>query len=188
MALATRGSMNPIEIITRYYEPQSKAFRILKKHGELVAQRALVAAAQVGHLKPDLAFIEAAAMLHDIGIFLTRSPGLDCHGTEPYVRHGILGREILDALGLPRHGLVCERHVGSGISAEDIRSFHLPLPQRDMLPVTLEEQIICYADKFFSKNGDGASPEKSIPEIVASLRPYGADKVERFIGWVNLFG
>src|SRR5512143_1169844 len=154
--------MKPIEIIIRYYEPSSKAFRILKEHGELVAQRALKAARHVGHLGPDMSFIESAAMLHDIGIFLTRSPGLDCHGSEPYVRHGILGREILDALGLPRHALVCERHVGVGISAEDVRSSNLPLPQRDMRPVTVEEQIICYADKFFSKNGGGASREKSI--------------------------
>jgi len=180
--------MNPIEIIARYYEPSTRAFRIVKEHGELVAQRAKKAALQVGHLDPDLAFIESAAMLHDIGIFLTRSPGLDCHGTEPYVRHGILGREILDALGMHRHGLVCERHVGAGISVEDVRSFNLPLPQRDMRPETVEEQIICYADKFFSKNGNGASREKSIVEIVASLRPYGADKVERFMGWMELFG
>jgi uncharacterized protein len=59
---------------------------------------------------------------------------------------------------------------------------------RDMRPVTVEEQIICYADKFFSKNGGGASREKSVTEIVASLRPYGTDKVERFMGWVELFG
>jgi len=180
--------MNPIEIIGRYYEPSSQAFRILKKHGELVAQRALKAAMPVGHLGPDLAFIESAAMLHDIGIFLTCSPGLDCHGSEPYVRHGVLGREILDALGLPRHGLVCERHVGAGISAEDVRSFNLPLPQRDMRPVTLEEQIICYADKFFSKNGDGTPREKSVAEILESLRSYGLDKVERFRGWTEVFG
>lgn len=180
--------MTPLDIIARYYEPSSIAFRILKEHGELVAQRALKAAIQVGHLGPDLAFIESAAILHDIGIFLTDSPGLDCHGTEPYVRHGILGREILDALGMPRHGLVCERHVGVGISSEDIRSFNLPLPQRDMRPVTLEEQIICYADKFFSKNGDGAPREKSVAEILESLRPYGLDKVERFRGWTEVFG
>jgi uncharacterized protein len=89
---------------------------------------------------------------------------------------------------MPRHGLVCERHVGVGISAEDIRRFDLPLPVRDMRPVTVEEQIICYADKFFSKNGGGTSREKSVTEIVASLRPYGTDKVERFMGWVELFG
>ena len=180
--------MNPIEIIARYYEPSTRAFRIVKEHGELVAQRAKKAALQVGRLDPDLAFIESAAMLHDIAIFQTDSPEIDCHGAAPYIRHGVLGRDILDALGMHRHGLVCERHVGVGISAEDIGRFNLPLPVRDMLPVTLEEQIICYADKFFSKNGGGASREKSVAEIVASLRPYGADKVERFMGWVELFG
>ena len=146
------------------------------------------AAARVAHLQPDLNFIHSAAILHDIGIFLTDSPGLDCHGTEPYIRHGILGRDILDALGHPRHALVCERHVGVGISAEDIQRFHLPLPERDMRPVSLEEEIICYADKFFSKNGNGASREKSVAEIVESLGRYGAGHVQRFMRWVERFG
>jgi uncharacterized protein len=148
----------------------------------------LVAAARVPHLAPDLALVESAALLHDIGIFLTDSPTLDCHGREPYIRHGILGREILEALGMPRHGIVCERHVGVGISAEDIRRFDLPLPVRDMRPVTVEEQIICYADKFFSKNGSDPPCEKPVAEILESLKPYGADKVERFLGWMELFG
>jgi uncharacterized protein len=158
------------------------------EHGRLVAGKALAAAARVAHLHPDLKFIENAAWLHDIGIYLTRSPGLDCHGREPYIRHGVLGREILDGLGLSRHGLVCERHVGVGISAEDIRRFSLPLPERDMLPLTVEEQIICWADKFFSKNGNGPSREKSVADIVKGLKPYGADKTERFMGWVERFG
>jgi len=179
--------MRPLEIITRYYDPSTKAFRILREHGELVADRSLKAAARVGHLNPDLDFIREAAMLHDIAIFQTDSPKIDCRGAEPYVRHGILGRDMLDALGMSRHGLVCERHVGVGISAEDIQRFDLPLPVRDMRPVTIEEQIICYADKFFSKNGAGVSREKSVAEIVASIEPYGADKVERFMGWVTLF-
>jgi uncharacterized protein len=180
--------MDPVEIIGRHYAPASKSHRILLEHGRLVAEKALTAAARVPHLAPDLAFVESAALLHDIGIFLTDSPILDCHGCEPYIRHGILGREILDALGLPRHGLVCERHVGAGVSAEDILRFNLPLPPRDMRPVTVEEQIICYADKFFSKNGSSATREKSVAEIAAGLRPYGADKEERFMGWVALFG
>jgi len=180
--------MDAVEIIGRHYAPDSNSHRILLEHGRLVAEKALTAAARVPHLAPDLAFVESAALLHDIGIFLTDSPSLDCHGREPYIRHGVLGRDILDAIGMPRHGLVCERHVGVGLSAEDIRRFDLPLPVRDMLPVTVEERIICYADKFFSKNGGGATCEKSVAEIVAGLRPYGADKVERFMGWVKLFG
>jgi uncharacterized protein len=180
--------MDPVEIIGRHYAPASKSHRILLEHGRLVAEKALAAAARVPHLAPDLAFVESAALLHDIGIFLTDSPTLDCHGREPYIRHGILGREILEALGLPRHGLVCERHVGVGLSAEDIRRSGLPLPERDMRPVTVEEKIICYADKFFSKNGSDTPREKSIAEILESLTPYGSDKVERFLGWMELFG
>ena len=180
--------MDPIEIIGRHYAPASKSHRILLEHGRLVAEKALAAAARVPHLAPDLDFVTSAALLHDIGIFLTDSPTLDCHGREPYIRHGILGREILERLGLPRHGRVCERHVGVGLSAEDIRRTALPLPERDMRPVSVEEQIICYADKFFSKNGSDTSREKSVAEILASLRPYGADKVERFLRWTELFG
>jgi uncharacterized protein len=180
--------MDAVEIIGRHYAPASKSHRILLEHGRLVAEKALAAAARASHLAPDFAFVESASLLHDIGIFLTDSPGIDCHGREPYIRHGLLGKDILDAIGMPRHGLVCERHVGVGLSVEDIRRFDLPLPLRDMRPVSVEERIICYADKFFSKNGGGATREKSVAEIVAGLRPYGADKVERFMGWVELFG
>ncbi|MCU0538821.1 MAG: HD domain-containing protein [Desulfobacterales bacterium] len=180
--------MDPVAIIERFYPPGSLSHRILLEHGRLVAQKALAAAARVPHLNPDLAFVEAAAMLHDIGIFLTHSPGLGCAGKEPYIRHGILGRSLLDEIGLPRHGLVCERHVGVGISREDIRRHRLPLPARDMLPLSIEEQIICFADKFFSKDGNGLpSREKSVARILESLRPHGGDKVERFQQWAALF-
>jgi uncharacterized protein len=181
--------MDPADIIRRFYPPGSASSRILTEHGRLVAAKALAAAERVSHLQPDVDFIREAAVLHDIGIFRTDSPELYCYGAELYLRHGILGREVLDALGMPRHGLVCERHVGVGISAEDIRRFRLPLPERDMLPLTLEEQIVCYADKFFSKNGGGTAPgEKSVQSIVEGLSAYGEDKVRRFLGWVERFG
>jgi uncharacterized protein len=181
--------MRTDDIIARYYEPSSKAFKILTEHGERVAERALRAVDRVKGRQPDRKFIREAAMLHDIGIFLTLSPEIDCHGSEPYIRHGILGRDMLDSLGLPQHALVCERHVGVGISVEDIKRFNLPLPERDMRPITIEEQIICYADKFFSKNGNGDAPqEKPVDWIVDSLRRYGDDKVKQFLQWVKLLG
>ena len=50
----------------------------------------------------------------------------------------------------------------------------------------IEEQIICYADKFFSKNGNKPE-EKSLEQIVHGLRRYGPDKVKRFQSWVVMF-
>jgi uncharacterized protein len=181
--------MDSVNILAKYYDRRSKAFKILVKHGQQVAHKALQAAAKVSHLKPDLDFLRNAAMLHDIGIMLTDSPGVGCHGKYPYICHGFLGKEMLDGLGLPDYGLIAERHVGVGISLDDIRNFRLPLPERDMTPVSIEEQIICYADKFFSKNGNGRqrSEEKPVEIILQTIESYGVDKIERFMLWLEMF-
>ena len=181
--------MDPIETLTRFYDRHSKTFEILVTHGKQVADKAIKAAEKVAHLDPNLDFIHNAAMLHDIGILHTESPGLGCHGKYPYICHGFLGRELLDRIGLPEYGLISERHVGVGISSDDIRTFTLPLPERDMVPVSIEEQIICYADKFFSKNGNGhkQNGEKPVEHIIKTLMPYGQDKVARFQKWVEMF-
>lgn len=179
--------MNPLDIIAEFYDLGSKSYRILVKHGRQVADKAVEAAMNVSHLEPNLNFIKEAAMLHDIGIFETDSPELGCTGKHPYVSHGFLGRKILDNIGLPLHGLVCERHVGVGISAEEIRRYHLPLPQRDMIPISIEEQIICYADKFYSKNGKTDGDEKSMEDILNALHRYGPEKAARFQSWIRLF-
>lgn len=179
--------MNPIDIIKEYYKPGSKSYEILVLHGEDVARKAAAAARNVRHLNPDLEFIEEAAMLHDIAIFLTDTPGLGCFGQHPYVCHGYLGREILENLNLGKHALVCERHVGIGITAGEIRARKLPLPDRDMIPVSIEEKIVCYADKFFSKNGVQKEPEKSVEEVLRNLKRYGIDKVAVFKAWQELF-
>jgi uncharacterized protein len=179
--------MDPIEILERYYDPSSKTFQILVEHGRQVAGKARVAAQKVAALKPDLAFIDAAAMLHDIGIFQTDTPQFGCVGKHPYICHGILGSEILKKEGHPQLALVCERHIGVGISKADIRQHSLPLPNRDMIPLSIEEQIVCYADKFFSKNGNRRPTEKPIKEILASLKRHGREKVRRFKSWVQLF-
>ena len=181
--------MDPKDILAEYYDRRSITFEILVTHGQQVARKAIEAAEQVSYLEPDLAFIEKAAMLHDIGILETNSPGLGCRGKHSYICHGILGRQLLEKVGVSEYGLICERHVGVGISADDVRQFKLPLPARDMLPITIEEQLICYADKFFSKNGSNGrkAKQKSVEQIIRGLKRYGADKVKRFQNWVEMF-
>lgn len=183
-----KSGCEPIEIIKKFYDPASVTYQILLQHGQNVAQKALTVANRVLGLKPDLDFIYEAAMLHDIGIFMTNTSALGCTGIHNYICHGYLGRKILVEIGLPRHGLVCERHIGVGITIQDIKQHGLPLPERDMIPISIEEKIIAFADKFFSKSNLMATKEKSIQEIKSSLIKFGKDKVAIFQSWEELFG
>ena len=178
---------DPLAIVSKYYEPDSTSHMILVAHSKAVTGKALEIARRVAHLNPDMEFIEAAAMLHDIGIFMTHEPGIGCFGDKKYICHGYLGRELLEKEGLPIHALVCERHVGVGISIDDIDNLKLPLPRREMLPLTLEEKIICFADKFFSKRPDSLRREKPIEEVRKSITKYGSDKLKRFDDMYELF-
>lgn len=178
--------MAHFDLIREFYDPNSKAYSILVEHSEQVTEKALKIAKNVTWLNPDLEFIKQAAMLHDIAIFETDAQEIGCHGTHPYVVHGFLGRKILEKKGLPRHALVCERHVGVGISREEITDHNLPLPVRDMIPQSIEEIIICFADKFFSKNPDLNQREKSVTEVMKSISRYGREQTNRFLEWKSL--
>lgn len=178
--------MDPIKIIEKYYKPGTKAYLFLVPHSKMVAQKAIYVANKVKHLNPDMKFIEEAAMLHDIGIFLTHAPQLGCYGDKPYICHGYLGRELLDKEGLHRHAIVCETHVGVGLSVADIKRNNFPIPKRDMIPTTIEEQIVCFADKFFSKDS-APLKEKPLLKVRESIAKYGEDKLKRFDEWLKLF-
>ena len=177
--------MNPLEIIQKYYPVGSEAYHISVTHSRSVADKALQIARRHPEMDLDLNFIEEAAMLHDIGIFKCDAPEIDCHGTAPYICHGYLGAELLRQEGFPKHALVCERHTGTGLSLEMIEKQNLPIPHRDMRPVSMEEQLICFADKFYSKTH--LDREKSIKKIRNSLAKYGEESVNRFDAWCKLF-
>lgn len=174
-----------IKIIERFYEPSSKAYRLLLEHGRVVAEKALEIAENVKDLNPDFSFIEEASIGHDIGIIRTNSPILGCHGSAPYICHGYIGRAMLEEAGLPMHGLVAERHIGAGLTVQDIIKKSLPLPLRDMVPVTLEEKIICVADKFFSKNREPHTKEKPLEVVIEEMSRYGEDKLRFFISMLK---
>lgn len=179
--------MDPTGLILKYFPSGTRASDILLQHSRLVANKALEIASRVAVLRPDLLFIEEAAMLHDIGIVHVDAPQLGCFGSRDYLCHGYLGREMLEQEGLPRHALVCERHVGVGITAADIRQHRLLLPERDMFARSLEEKIICYADKFFSKKQDSPTIEKSLAEVRREISRYGEEKLRVFDGMTALF-
>lgn len=177
--------MNALNIIDKYYPEENELKRILLTHSRSVADKALWIADKHPELNLDKAFLEEAAMLHDIGIFLTDAPGIFCFGDKPYICHGYLGADLLREEGFPRHALVCERHTGAGISVESIIKQDLPIPHREMLPVSMEEQVICFADKFFSKTR--LEKEKSVEGALKSISKYGEDGIKRFNTWCERF-
>ncbi|MDE7180479.1 MAG: HD domain-containing protein [Muribaculaceae bacterium] len=174
-------------IIDKYYSNNSRLREILITHSRLVADKALRCIEARGLTELDRTFVEEAAMLHDIGIFRCDAPGIECHGTLPYICHGIEGRRLLDAEGLPRHALVCERHTGSGLTVADIKSQNLPVPLRDMTPQSMEEKLICYADKFYSKSGD-IQAEKTLERVMNSMKRHGDEAFRRFEELHRMFG
>lgn len=177
--------MNPIDIIKKYYDSETECYRILVKHSRSVADKALALARLHPELNLNLQFVEDAAMLHDIGVYLTDASDIDCHGTAAYICHGYLGADLLRSEGYPLHALVCERHTGTGLSLETILSRNLPVPHRDMQPQSMEEQLICFADKFYSKTN--LSKEKPLEKVRKNLEAYGDGAVLQFDRWCKLF-
>ena len=163
--------MDYLSIINKYYPENDELRQLLLKHGRQVADRCLQIAKKHRELPVDVQFLEEAAMLHDIGICRCNAPSIHCHGTEPYIRHGAIGGEMLRQEGFERHARVCERHTGTGLPGYE--------------PETLEEQIVCYADKFYSKS----APDhvRSVLETAQSLEKFGHEGVKKFLSWSERF-
>ena len=111
--------MKPLDIIKKYYPESSDAYRILVTHSRSVADKALALARLHPEMNLDLTFIEEAAMLHDIGIFLCNAPDIDCHGEADYICHGYLGADLMRKEGYPRHALVCEAYGDGAFACHD---------------------------------------------------------------------
>ena len=177
--------MIPTDIIYKYYPENNDLRKILVNHSLAVAEKALSLAAIHPEMNLDRTFVYEAAMLHDIGVFKTDAPDIYCFGEFPYICHGYLGADLLRRENLPLHALVCERHTGAGLSREYIIANNLPVPHRDMNPVSPEEQLICFADKFFSKTHPDR--EKSVKKVKAGLSKYGTGTVGKFEEWCRMF-
>ena len=177
--------MNYLQIIDKYYPVENELKHILMVHSRQVANKAVQIAERHPELGADRQFVEEAAMLHDIGIFRCDAAGIQCFGTEPYICHGTIGAALLREEGYARHARVCERHTGAGLSLHDIIAQNLPITHHDLLPETIEEQIVCYADKFFSKTK--LHQEKTVEQAIRSLSKFGDEGVARFVKWSEIF-
>lgn len=175
------------EIIEKYYSDNQALKQILITHSECVAKKALRCEEAHPELKLDREFIRRAAMLHDIGIFLTDAPTIECRGKLPYIAHGLAGALIMETEKESAIARVCARHTGAGLTADEIQLQDLPIPAIDMLPETLEEKLVCYADKFFSKSGN-LTQEKPIEKVEKQMAAFGPETLKRFRELHKLFG
>jgi len=82
----------------------------------------------------DIKLVKAGALLHDIGRSKT-------HG----IHHAVEGVKIAKKLDFSEELIrIIETHIGAGITAEEAKK--LGIPERNYIPTSLEEKIVCLAD------------------------------------------
>lgn len=134
----------------------------------------------------DISLVRAGCLLHDMGVYRLYGPDgvLD---EANYIRHGILGYELLRGEGFPE--VICRfaaHHTGMGLTRDDVIRQELPLPPCDYLAETAEERLVMYADKFHSKTTPPALLTGDA--YAASVRRFGEDKVAAFEAMRAVFG
>jgi len=129
----------------------------VRRHSLKVAEKAIELAEKIKLREVDMDLIEIGSLLHDIGRCKT-------HG----FNHALIGAKLIRERGLSeRLAKICETHILGGLDKEDAKQ--VGLPERDFLPQTLEEKIICLADKHIA-----GTKEVSIEQ--------------RFEKWFNKYG
>ena len=174
-----------IRALHQRHAPTRAAFDLVHTHCVVVA----AVAAQLLERRPqplDAALVRAGCLLHDVGVYRL----YDEHGRidrAAYLRHGVLGEELLREEGYPPVlARFCSHHTGVGLTTQDVVREHLPLPVADYLAGTPEEELVMYADTFHSKSDP--------PTFTTSFRArrqlarFGPDKVARFDAFVARFG
>lgn len=164
-----------IRALHRDHAPTREAFESVWVHCELVCQ---VAEQFLAPVDVDGDLVRVGALLHDIGVYRLYTPAGELD-TVDYVRHGVLGHELLHGLGFPDEiSRFCSRHTGVGITRGEVLRQALPIPVDDYIPGSPEEELVLYADKFHSK--------RTPPVFVSgdtyadAVGRWGADKVVTF--------
>ena len=131
--------------------------RHIINHVMAVSRKAIKIATEIQTIPVDLKIVRIGALLHDIG--RTKSHGFD---------HASVGGDIIRELGWSEKlARIAETHILGGITQDEAQS--IGLPEKDYMPKTIEEKIVCLSDKYH----------------------IGAKKVtieHRFRNWINRFG
>jgi len=141
-----------LQLLRKYNVPPT-----VRRHSINVARRALKIANKIRKAKVDKNLIVIGALLHDVG--RSKSHGFD---------HAIIGSKMLKERGYPKSlSRICETHILGGLDEDDAKEVGLPV--NNYIPSTLEEKIICLADK------------QCLGTKIVSVE-------ERFASWFNKYG
>ncbi|HTR96194.1 MAG TPA: HD domain-containing protein [Trebonia sp.] len=175
------------------HAPTPEALAIVYTHSEIVRRIAASLIDGLGTVAGgtvaggiDAGLVRAGCLLHDIGVYrLYDAAGR--LGDAGYIRHGVLGHELLAEAGYPE--ALCRfasRHTGVGITKQDVLRQELPLPPADYVAQTPEEALVMYADKFHTKS---TPPSFLTPATYAAeVARFGADKPAAFARLRERFG
>lgn len=209
----TQPDNRPIsDFSIREFITDGPLLRLVESHSADVRDKALDIARRIndthGPATVDIPLLIGGAMAHDVGVVMCDAPGILCRGTAPYLLHGALGGWMLRRAGYPLLARFAERHTGTGLTLDQVADAldeweartSLPADRdaiaairattleanADFIPETVEERIVCYADKFFSKS----HPERRISAATAAKkqRRWGDDSYQRFARWAEEFG
>lgn len=148
-------SHDPAEILAKQ-RCRETSYQIVYEHSVRVWR---LACDITSHLEGvDYSLLYRACLLHDVGR-LYHPP----HSAQA-IRHGLTGAEILFSEGLYPEAKAAERHIGVGITAEDVLHQGLPLPVADYVPRTGLEHIVAHADNL---DGKGIRDERDVEERFA---------------------
>lgn len=174
-----------IRVLHERYAPSPEAFELVWTHCVIVceiAERIM----DGSELDVNKDLVRAGCLLHDIGVYRLYDVTGELDHRE-YVRHGVLGHEILRGEGFPDEICrFCSRHTGMGLTRDDIERHRLPVPAGDYVAETGEERLVMYADKFHSKTEPPTFV--SADSYAVHVRRYGGDKVAAFKAMREYFG
>lgn len=164
------------------YAPNQKVLDLVYTHCVVVNEIAQGCAGNIPE-KINEEILKNACLLHDIGTYILFDDDGKVSNGRMYPQHAILGAKILADEGLDEEvWRAVETHVLMGLSRAEIAGEQSdivwPLPARDYFPLTIEAELLCYADRFHSKRPVFNDFETFLKRLKKSL-PLQADKFER---------
>ncbi len=123
---------------------RAECVALLREYGcseEVVAHCEAVSALAVKFAKRcggDIKLVEIGGLLHDLGRCRAHT-----------IAHAVEGARIAKDRKLPEALVnIIERHIGAGINRSEAKE--LGLPEKDYVPLTLEEKIVAHSDNLMS--------------------------------------